>query len=282
MRRLTELVVAEVLDVSHVQAADAVHLAEVPYCFRDVVILIRAERAGAEAYCVAGRIVQGDDFVKIFDAVRNARQAEDRPSGVVGVAGHYNAALLAGRDDAVEEVFVILAQLVRADVLVQCQYPFKLRKALGFPAGKREAVAVFNGALDYFERPHAAELRLVKVQAVRAVLGDDTGKVGAQPVEYRHEVIDDDLDAVLGEVSYSGAVVCDVLIARGQTELDVLMDVDGFDDLALEPSRVDFIDVALYLVLVPDLARGLIVQKAHDTGHAGDLLYLFECNAVTV
>lgn len=282
MRRLAELVVAKVLDVSHMQAADAVHLAEVPYRFGDIVILVRAKGAGAEAYRVAGRVMQSDDLVKIGDAVRDARQAEDWPRGVVRVTSHYNAALLAGRDDAVEEVFVILAQLVRADVLVQCQYPFKLCQTLRLPAGKREAIAVFYGALDYFERPHAAELRLVEVQAVRAVLRDDACKVGAQPIEHRHEVIDDDLDAVLGEVSYSGAVVCDVLIARGQTELDVLMDVDGFDDLALEPSRVDFIDVALYLVLVPDLARGLIVQKAHDTGHAGDLLYLFECNAVTV
>ena len=282
MRRLAELVVAEVLDVPHVQAADAVHLAEVPYRFGDIVILVRAEGAGAEAYRVAGRVMQGDDFVKIFNAVRDARQTEDWPRGVVRVTGHYNAALLTGRDDAVEEVFVILAQFVRADILVQCQYPFKLCQTLRLPAGEREAVAVFYGALDYFERPHIAELRLVEVQAVRAVLRDDAGKVGAQPVEHRHEVIDDDLDAVLGEVSYSGAVVCDVLIARGQTELDVLMDVDGLNDFAFESSGVDFIDVALYLVLVPDLARGLIVQKAHDTGHAGDLLYLFDCNAVTV
>ena len=72
MRRLTELVVAEVLDVSHVQAADAIHLAEVPYRFGDIVILVRAKGAGAEAYRVAGRVMQGDDFVKIFDAVRDA------------------------------------------------------------------------------------------------------------------------------------------------------------------------------------------------------------------
>ena len=60
------------------------------------------------------------------------------------------------------------------------------------------------------------------------------------------------------------------------------MDVDGLNDFAFESSGVDFIDVVLYLVLVPDLARGFIVQKAHDAGHAGDLFYLFQCNAVAV
>ena len=67
-----------------------------------------------------------------------------------------------------------------------------------------------------------------------------------------------------------------------KAELNILMDIDGLNDLAFKPRSVDFVDVALYLVLVPNLARSLIVQKAHDAGHAGDLLYLFQCNAVAV
>ena len=43
MRRLTELVVAEVLDVSHVQAADAAHFAKVADDGGDVVGRIAAQ-----------------------------------------------------------------------------------------------------------------------------------------------------------------------------------------------------------------------------------------------
>lgn len=70
----------------------------------------------------------------------------------------------------------------------------------GIPAGERKAVAVFNGAADQIHGGHGPQLRLVEIQAVGAVLGDQPGQIGAEPVKHRHEVVDDDLDAVFARL----------------------------------------------------------------------------------
>ena len=265
---------AEVLHVAHVQAADAVHLAEVADDRRDVVLHVGAQGAGAQAERVAGAVVELHHLVEALLVVRNARQAEDGPARIVRMAGHSDANLLAGRDDAVEEVLEVGQQLLLVDVLVQLKHMLQLGQALRLPARQGEAVGVFGGLLHDLDRGHRAELLLVEVQAVGAVLRDLAGEVGAQPVEHRHEVVDDDLHAVLGEVADGLAVVLDVLVARGQTELDVLMDVDALDDLALKARGVHLVHVRLDFVLLPDLTSGLVIQHAHQTGAVRNLLDL--------
>ena len=81
-----------------------------------------------------------------------------------------------------------------------------------------------------------AQFLLIEVQGVGAVLGDLPGQIGTQPVEHRHEVVDDDLHAHLGQVADGLAVVGNVLVPGGQAHLDVLMDVDGLDDSHSRPA----------------------------------------------
>ena len=93
----------------------------------------------------------------------------------------------------------------------------------------------------------------------------------AQPVEDGHEVVDDDFDAVLGEVLQGGAVVRDVLVARSAAEFDVLVDVDGLDDLAFQAGGVGLADEPGDRGPLPRLARGVLVEDPHDARHTGDL-----------
>ena len=69
VRRLAEVVVAQILHVAHVHRADAVHLAEVADDGGDVVVGVGAQRAGAQAQRVGGAVVQGDHLVIVGLAV---------------------------------------------------------------------------------------------------------------------------------------------------------------------------------------------------------------------
>ena len=82
------------------------------------------------------------------------------------MAGHNDATLFTGRDNAVQEVFVIRAEIVRADGLIALQRGFEFSKAVRLPAGQRKAVAVVNRIADQVNRRHVAEILLIKVKAV--------------------------------------------------------------------------------------------------------------------
>ena len=75
-------------------------------------------------------------------------------------------------------------------------------------------------------------------------------------------------------------VVLDVLIAGGQADLDVVVDVDRLDDVHVEAIGVDLVCDLLDLVDFPDLAGHLVVQCPDDAGHAGDLLDVAEGDRV--
>ena len=105
-------------------------------------------------------------------------------------------------------------------------------------------------------------------------------QVGAGPVEDGHEVVADDLDTELGQVADALFVVLDVLVAGGQADLDVVVDVDRLDDVHVEAIGVDLVCDLLDLVDFPDLAGHLVVQCPDDAGHAGDLLDVAEGDRV--
>jgi len=70
------------------------------------------------------------------------------------------------------------------------------------------------------------------------------------------------------------------LIAGGQADLDVVVDVDRLDNVHVEAVSVDLVCDLLNLVDLPDLAGHLVVQRPDDAGHAGDLLDVAEGDGV--
>ena len=89
---------------------------------------------------------------------------------------------------------------------------------------------------------------MVVIQAGRPVLVA-VEELGAQPVEHRHEVVDDHLDPMSCEILQGLAVIGDVGVTRRLAELDVLMDVHRLDDLALQAGLIDLLDVGGNLLL---------------------------------
>ena len=55
---------------------------------------------------------------------------------------------------------------------------------------------------------------------------------GAQPVKYRHEIVDDDLNTMGGKILQGLTIVGDVNVTRRLTKLNVFMNVHRFNDFA--------------------------------------------------
>ena len=60
------------------------------------------------------------------------------------------------------------------------------------------------------------------------------------------------------------------------------MDVDRFNDLALQACGVYFINIRLDFVLCPNLACRLVIKEAHQAGHTRNLLNLLQGDAVAL
>ena len=105
-------------------------------------------------------------------------------------------------------------------------------------------------------------------------------QVGAGPVKDGHEVVADGLDAELGQVADALLVVLDVLVARRQADLDVVVDVDGLDDGGVEAGSMDLVYDLLDLGLLPDLAGHFAVQGPDDLLNTGDLLNVAQGDGV--
>ena len=121
-------------------------------------------------------------------------------------------------------------------------------------------------------RSAADELEAYPTLLYDGAFADRVEQVGAGPVKDGHEVVADGLDAELGQVADALLVVLDVLIAGGQTDLDVIVDIDGLNYGGAEAGRVDLVYDLLDLGLLPDLAGHLAVQRPDDLLNTGNLL----------
>ena len=114
--------------------------------------------------------------------------------------------------------------------------------------------------------------QILLIEQGGGTVADGMEQVGTGPVKDRHEVVADGLDTELGQVADALLVVFDVLVAGGQTDLDVIVNVDRLNDGSVEAVRMDLIDDGLDLVLFPDLTGHLAVQGPDDLLNTGDLL----------
>ena len=198
------------------------------------------------------------------------------------MAGHAHAHLFTNRDDRIQEILEVFKQLILIHALVKLHHALQLCQTCRLPAGHGEAVGVFRGAAHDLHGGHISQLFLVVIETVRPVLRDLPRQICAQPVKHRHEVVDDHLDAILGQIADAGLVVLDILVARGQSEFDILMHIDALDDFALKPRSMNLFDVAADFILFPRLACRLVVQHTHEPRAARNLLDLLERDLVAV
>ena len=193
-----------------------------------VVIQIRAERTGAERDAVVGIVNRIEHLVNVFLVRDDARQIKHRPCGVVGMDRHFDAVLFAGRHDGFQEIHQVIEQLVCGDILVRFKQLLDVCKTFGFPAGHDETVGVGIGLVKEHLRVDGIDDGLVVGKHSGTVVAR-LCKVRARPVKDGHEVVAYHVDALVTEVFQGLDVVFDVLIARRQTDLDVVVDVDGLN-----------------------------------------------------
>ena len=275
---LGEIAVREVMDVADVCECDAV--AVLADDLSHIVVGVGVQAAGAEGQAVVLVVHHAQEAVDALGIHQQAGQAEDVPRGVVHVDGHLDVALAAGGHQGFEEVLQVLPELFLGDRGVGLEQLVQLCHPLRLPAGEGHVVLLGEGH-DVLGHGLVVALDLVLlVEQCGGAVADGVEQVGAGPVEDGHEVVADDLDTELGQVADALLVVLDVLIAGGQADLDVVVDVDRLDNVHVEAVSVDLVCDLLDLVDLPDLAGHLAVQRPDDAGHAGDLLDVAEGDGV--
>ena len=186
--------------------------------------------------------------------------------------GHLDVALVAGGHQSFQEVLQVLPQLLLGDRGVGLEQLVQLCHALWLPAGEGHVILLGEGHDILSHRLVIALDLVLLVEQCGGAVAYRVEQVGTGPVEDGHKVVADDLDAELGQVADALLVVLDILVAGGQTDLDIVVHVDGLDNIHIKAVGVDLVCNLLDLVDFPDLAGHLVVQCPDDAGHAGDLL----------
>ena len=205
-----------------------------------VVVGVCVQAAGAQGQAVVRIIHHAQEAVDALGIHQQTGQAEDIPRGIILMDSHFDAALMAGGHQCFQEVLQVFPQLFLGDRGVSLEQLVQLCHALRLPAGEGHVILLSEG----------------------------------------HEVVADDLDTELGQIADALLVVLDVLVAGGQADLDVIVDVDRLDHVHVEAVSVDLIGYLLDLVDLPDLAGHLVVQRPDDAGHAGDLLDVAQADGI--
>ena len=275
---LAEIAVLEVMDVADVGKCNTV--AVLADDGSNIVVGVCVQAARAQSQAVVRIVHHAQEAVDGVRIGQQTRQAEDIPRRIILMDGHLDIALVTGGHDSFQEVLQVLPQLFFGDRSVSLEQLIQLCHTLGFPAGEGHVVLLGEGH-DVLSHGLVVVLDLcLLVEQSGGTVAHGMEQIGAGPVEDRHEVVADDLDTELGQVADALLVVLDVLVAGGQTDLDVIVDIDGLDHIHIEAVSVDLIGDLLDLVNFPDLAGHLVVQCPDDAGHTRDLLDVAQADGV--
>ena len=196
--------------------------------------------------------------------------------------GHLDVALAAGGHEGFQEVLQILPQLLLGDRGIGLKQLVQLSHTLRLPAGEGHVV-LLGEVQDILGHSLVIVLdHILLIEQGGGAITDRVEQVSAGPVKDRHEVIADNLNAKLGQVADALLVVFDILVAGRQADLDIVMDVHRFNNVAVEAVSVDLIHDFLDLVLFPNLTGHFVVQSPNDAGNAGNLLDVAEGDGVVV
>ncbi len=188
------------------------------------------------------------------------------------MARHLDAALLRHRHNGLEEVGEMLPQFLFTDPGIFGEQAFQfLGLVAGVPAGQRNALADID--LVHF---------LSREGERGGTVRQHLGQRGAGPVEYRHEIVADDLDADLAQVADVLLEIGDQRIAARLAQLDVLMHRNGLDHLQHKPMRLDLGLQSQNAFHRPDLPHRHVINGRDDAMHAGNLADVLQGDGIAV
>ena len=191
---------------------------------------------------------------------------------------HLNAGLMTCRHDRLEEIFQVVPQLFLRHGAVCLKELVELCHALRLPAGERHSMEIFQDIVRHL-LVVLLNLCLLVIQC-RGTILHRMKKVCPRPVKDRHEIISHDLDAKLCEIAQRLLVILNILVARGQPDLDIVVDVHALHDVHVKAVVLDLMTHLLDLVNLPHLACRLVMQRPYKSGHTGNLPDLFLRDAV--
>ena len=128
-----------------------------------------------------------------------------------------------------------------------------MRQALRLPARERKAIRATRIQLKQLIGI-IGNLLLLEAERVGTVL-QLVVEVGLHPVEHRHKVVANHLDAVLGEIPNRLLVVLDIAVTRRQADLDVIVNVDRLNHLERQAGPLNLTYQLADALLGPNLAH---------------------------
>ena len=186
--------------------------------------------------------------------------------------GQLHIVLLTDGDHRLQEVLKVAEQILVGHGGVLGEELFQLRHTLRLPARHLEVTGTLLDAVGKGLRISDAVDNGLVIGQNGSTVEPGLGQIRAGPVEHRHEVVADDLDPSLTQAGHGLAVVVNVFVPTGQAQLDVLVDIDAFDDLQLQTDVVDFLLQRPNTLRGPQSPGGHIHQGTDNAAHVGDLL----------
>jgi hypothetical protein len=105
-------------------------------------------------------------------------------------------------------------------------------------------------------------------------------KVGSRPVEHRHEIVADNLDAELLKVFKRLLVIFNIAVTRRKPYFDIVMDIYTLNDIRIKAIGLNLIYHLFYLIRFPYLSGLLVVKRPHDSVNSRNLTDLAEGNGI--
>ena len=267
-----------------------------------IVVRTSAERAGAEGDAVGLHVDRVQHMAVVGKRRHDARQAEQRKRRIVGMAAQVDAEAAGMRRHLGQEIGQVLAQFVRTyavigrqmrlqrverPVLLRARQPgddvrgepflARLVHPRNTPRRFRRHLAgiALRGALA-LQHMDVEGGEIGEVEAHRpAAIRQRPGKLGARPVEHRHEIVADGPDAGPRQVFEAAAIVDDMRPPLAGLRLDRLGDRQALDDVPGEMRhRAVGMEGHLALALLdllrrPHRAGRDVMQRRDDAFDAG-------------
>ncbi len=154
-------------------------------------------------------------------------------------------------------------------------------KPLRLPSRHVVAKGILADFLGELQRVLALDVLLV-VGHDRRAIRTRLAQVGTGPVEDRHEVVADQVDALFTQRLESLDVILNVLVTGRQADLDVVVDVDALNPVKGKVLRLDFRFQRMNPLPGPHFARGNVIQGRDDSLHVANLADLVQRDGISL
>ncbi len=251
--------------------------------------------AGTETETVVQTVHGFFQPLHIFLRRNNARQTQNRTWWVIRMHRQFNARFLRNRHDGAQEGRHMLAQFRFVDAVILRQLRLKLLQgvtlfgawqtgdniahqgAFLFCAHGGKALSgglLLGSAVILFRSRTLQQIKLegrksVGVEAQRfCAIRQRPGEVGSRPVQHRHEVVADGINAAGSQIAYRLLIIGDIAKVVTTLGFNRLMDRDA---LYHRPDQTFFRQQCLTrfnLLNRPYLAVRDMVQRRHNAGRA--------------